>query len=395
MAASTDTIQILLRQRQELRQALLDLREEIETLDASSLDLVNKNVKSQKTPSVENTRSLEAASSVQSEPLGSNSEMPTKDRTEPIPELISSGKTTTKEPKTQELSEQEKRRSVISLQPGERSEPKLSKASTGPVIDNSDLPPITSPKSAEKDAVVHGNSPIDQSGDPSRLLVNAKSLSAFFLEHPSIVPPTQLASLDVAISDYETAAQDDSLKFYHSLQSTYRTVASQSYANQNINGTTIIDSKNGARLLWIMPLCIAALVLVVFPFLLFSRTMANEMFITDFATNLVWVFGASSAFLWGIAGALTLLTLTIALQVRRREYDADIRYSSALHGALGGIIGCCCFLVLGIWVPTSNVAAEFGLNLAAFAVGMTAGIIFSALQRVATIVLSIIELDKK
>lgn len=77
MAASTDTIQILLRQRQELRQALLDLREEIETLDASSLDLVNKNVKSQKAPPAEKTQSLEAASSVQSEPLGSNSEIPT------------------------------------------------------------------------------------------------------------------------------------------------------------------------------------------------------------------------------------------------------------------------------------------------------------------------------
>lgn len=207
-------------------------------------------------------------------------------------------------------------------------------------------------------------------------MANAKSLSAFFLEHPSVAPPAQLASLDVAISNYETTVRDDSLKFYHNLQNAYRTVASQSYANQNINGTTLIDSKNGARLLWIIPLCIAALVLVVFPLLLFSRTMANEMFITDFATNLVWVFGVSSAFLWGIVGALTLLTLTIALQVRRREYDADIRYSSALQGALGGIVGCCCFLVLEIWVSTSNVAAEFGLNLAAFAVGMTAGIIF-------------------
>ena len=46
MAVSTDTIQTLLRQRQDLREALLELRKEIETLDASSLDLVNKNIKS-------------------------------------------------------------------------------------------------------------------------------------------------------------------------------------------------------------------------------------------------------------------------------------------------------------------------------------------------------------
>ncbi|MEH6525254.1 MAG: hypothetical protein V7723_04215, partial [Sneathiella sp.] len=247
----------------------------------------------------------------------------------------------------------------------------------------------------EKETMVRAKIPLTERDDPSRLMANAQSLSAFFLEHPSIAQPAQLAALDAAISGYEDVAPAKSIDAYHSLRKAYRIVASQSYANQNINGTTLIDSKNGARLLWIIPLCIAALVLVVFPFLLFSRTMANEMFIADFAANLVWVFGASSAFLWGTVGALTLLTVTIALQVRHREYDADIRYSSALQGALGGIIGCFCFLALQIWVPISNAAAEFGLNLAAFAVGMAAGMIFAALQRVTSLVTGIIEPSKK
>jgi len=45
MAVGTDTIQTLLRQRQQLRGALLELRQEIESLDASSLNLVGKNIK--------------------------------------------------------------------------------------------------------------------------------------------------------------------------------------------------------------------------------------------------------------------------------------------------------------------------------------------------------------
>ncbi|MEH6544993.1 MAG: hypothetical protein V7701_01100 [Sneathiella sp.] len=395
MAASTDTIQILLRQRQELRQALLDLREEIETLDASSLDLVNKNVKSQKAAPVENNKPLEAVGTGQLEaPIG-NADSPEQNNLDRASEVPQSEKITSDAQKVSTLSEPSKASDVRSLQPSERSEPQLTRVMNEPVDSNANIPPASPSTPVEKETMVRGKIPLPESDDPSRLLANAQSLSAFFLEHPSIAQPAQLAALDTAISGFQAAAPAKSLDAYHSLRNAYRTVASQSYANQNINGTTLIDSKNGARLLWIIPLCIAALVLVVFPFLLFSRTMANEMFIADFATNLVWVFGASSAFLWGTVGALTLLTVTIALQVRHREYDADIRYSSALQGALGGIIGCLCFLTLQIWVPTSNVAAEFGLNLAAFAVGMAAGIIFAALQRVITLVTGIIEPSKK
>ncbi|USG59988.1 hypothetical protein NBZ79_12450 [Sneathiella marina] len=395
MAASTDTIQILLRQRQELRQALLDLREEIETLDASSLDLVNKNIKQQKVLPVTNEKSLETDNANQLETSGEKPDAPITDHSDPIPDPSQSSKATNEDLVKPTLFEQDNTNTNTEEPPGELSETKPGSTSPDPAKTKPVAPPVPPPKPVEKEVVVQGNNPLINDDELSRLLANAKSLSVFFLEHPSVAKPVHLAALDVAISSYEAAEPANSLNDYHGLQNAYRAVASQAYAHQKINGKTLIDSRTGARLLWIMPLCIAALVLVVFPLLLFSRTMANEMFITDFAADLVWVFGASSAFLWGTVGVLTLMTLKIALLVRRREYDADIRYSSALHGALGGIMGCSCFLVLEIWVPTSNVAAEFGLNLAAFAVGMTASIIFALVQRAISFVVNILEPDKK
>lgn len=391
MAASTDTIQILLRQRQELRQALLDLREEIETLYASSLDLVNKNIKSQKVLPIENNKPLEAADTTKT--ATSNG------RAESIPKLDQQsarpGKATSEKQKIADTSVEKNSNTTFSAQPEDRPKPQMRGTSNESII-NDTVVPSTSPRDqAVKEGSVEGSRSTCLNDDSSRLLESAKNLSDFYLEHPSGTQPAQLAALDVAISSYEDSESTKSQAAYHSLQSAYRAVASQSYESQNINGTTLIDSRNGASVLWILPLCIAALVLIVFPLLLFSRTMATEMFITGFATNLVWVFGASSAFLWGTVGALTMLTLTIALLVRRREYDANIRYSSALQGALGGLIGSCSFLLLETWLPTSSVVAEFGLNLAAFVVGMAAGIIFATLHRVTTMVICMIEPDKK
>ncbi|MEH6525253.1 MAG: hypothetical protein V7723_04210, partial [Sneathiella sp.] len=143
MAASTDTIQILLRQRQELRQALLDLREEIETLDASSLDLVNKNVKSQKAAPVENVKPLEAVGTGQLEaPIG-NADSPEQTNLDRASEVPQPEKIISDAQKTSTFSEPNKVSVVRGLQPNGRSERQPTRIRNEPVDSNADIPSVS------------------------------------------------------------------------------------------------------------------------------------------------------------------------------------------------------------------------------------------------------------
>lgn len=355
MAVSTDTIQMLLRQRQDLREALIDLHQEISTLDATSLNLVNKNIKAQ-TATDAALVAAEAAAEKAAAPVAAPVTAPV---TAPAATPVAAPAPT----------------------PTQTAAASVAPAAAAPAAVTSPAPAADPTDKPVEQSVPSPPSPtVDD--DLARLLPRARALSGYFLEHPAATSAADLHALDTAITAAAAATGPaDKTIAYHSLQAAYRKVASESHVGFGINGTTLTDSRLGARLLWAVPMAIAALVLAVFPLILLARTLANRMFTADFAADLTWTFDAIAAFLWGAVGALTLLALNVALLIRRCQFDAAIHQSPALRAGLGGLTGTLCFLLLQIWVSENTVRLEFAIDLAAFAAGLLSAILFAGLHR--------------
>ncbi|MCF8468489.1 MAG: hypothetical protein K9G33_13900 [Sneathiella sp.] len=422
MAVSTDTIQMLLRQRQELREALLDLRQEIATLDASSLDLVNRNIRNQTTAQAEAAPAASpvpavaqtsppagsavppSAPSSAAAPAGAHKTVSPQPAPGPVPASPEMAKAPP--PPQMALAPDAAQKPVAEEPPAQgRQEPSLAAAPAPALTPAPGAAPAPSPEKAETNGPADAEAdkkhkekekeakdtrtdkPAKPAPEPetdfSRLLARAKAMSAYFLDHPAASTAAELGALDAAIAVSETAATPTGKKAcYHTLQAAYRKVSSESDAAHGINGVTIADSRAGATLLWGLPLFIILLITAVFPLLVFGRTMADRMFTADFAADMIWSISLIAAFLWGTVGALTLLALNIALQIRRRRYDAGLRQSPALRGSLGGLLGCIFFMLLKIWLLDASVTAEFTLDMTAFAGGLLSAVIFAALQRV-------------
>ncbi|MZR30959.1 hypothetical protein [Sneathiella litorea] len=370
MAVSTDTLQTLLRQRQELREALLDLRKEIETLDASSLDLVNRNIKNQsagKTPAPMPDPALDRKAEIPLEPsaapIRSGQELP---REEPDPPEV-----------------------AVEVESGEKASPERAAAE----VNNAELDEPNEPDKPSKAVeAIEADKTGDGHGDLDSLIEKARGLSDYLLDHPSELSPAELGALDTAITKgaaATTPAEKDAS--YHTLQAAYRKISAESFATTGVNGTTLRDSAAGAPLLWTVPLSIIILTVIVFPLLLLARHLTGQMFTEEFAADLTWSIGVTAAFLWGVVGALTLLTLNIALAVRRRHFDGGVRTSPGLRGSLGGLIGAAFFMTLEIWVPMKDATAEFALNMTAFAGGILSAILFAGVQRGVSIVVAVFE----
>ena len=450
MAVGKDTIQTLLRQRQDLRNALLELRQEIETLDAASLDLVSKNIKTKAPPKRQqapvepvgaavDSRSEGSNDSVVTAPLARSAEKPPSvPPTQPVvqppiePEVKAEGNVpavgapvvsalgpakaleapspAASAPPQQSVaasasplvvaSEAAPKSSIPADHPAvARQEPTITKAAETASAPKST--PEKKPEPAEENKVPPPNkAPLPNKAtlakisdsDHKLLLARAKRLALYFQGHPSPASEAQLSALDSAIVTYEGSPSPAAKKAsYHALQSAYRNVASESYAAVKINGTTLFDSRIGAGLLWFIPLSITTLILAIFPLLLLGRTVTTQMFTGDFSSDIVWVFGAIAAYLWGAVGALTLLAVGIAVQVRRKQFDAGTQLSAGLGAALGGLIGAVVYMIAEVWLSPSNVTAEFGLDLMAFIGGMISWIIFAFLQRLTSATTKLIE----
>ena len=394
MAVSTDTIQTLLRQRQDLREALLNLRKEIETLDASSLDLVNKNIKTSSPPTVaaQPEPSSAAKPAAAEIPPKETAEPPSEPEQQPgtaAPALekkpVASEESTRKEPVLTAPTATPQKQTVAAPVPVKAG----TTAKATPETAAADEDPRSAPKEEAKKAPDEkSNGPDDppmeeeDHDDLTELLEKARALSDYLLDHPSKLPAAELGALDAAITVSEAAKTPAEKKAcYHTLQAAYRKISAATFAASGVSGTTLQDSAAGAPLLWTIPFAISLLILIVFPLLLLARHLVGEMFTDDFANDLIWSFGLAAAFLWGVVGALTLLALNIARLVYRRRFDGGGRRSPALRGALGGLIGAVAFMIVEIWLPMSDATADFAHDAIAFAGGLLSAILFVALQR--------------
>ena len=434
MAVSTDTIQMLLRQRQELREALLKLRQEIETLDASSLDLVNSNIKNPpasqsmaKAPVAAASAPAQAAAPATAAPAPATApETPSaKDpapapvqASEPTPEPTPAPTPTPPSapasPSVQEPSPKAAAApeaapvappsaapATAESEAPERQEPTLSAPSKPPEHTSEKTPENAPGKSQGKTSEKAPENPphketankdIEEAWDEGtaaedeafgELLDRARILSNYFLDHPAGSTPAELGALDSAISISERAKTPaEKTACYHTLQAAYRKISAANFKTLGLNGKTLHDSLVGAPLLWSIPLSISLLIFILFPLLLLARHLAGEMFADEFANDLTWSIGLVAAYLWGTVGALSLLTLNIAVEVRKRRYDEAVRLSPGLRGALGGLTGALFFLALEPWLPMNGAAADFALDLAAFLGGLLSTVLFAGLQQV-------------
>ncbi len=365
MTVGKDTIQTLLRQRQALRQALQELQKDIASLDAAASDLVAKNIKN-------------PALKARGETSGEEAEPEQKEAMAAAMEPKTDPETVISEPAFDTVRDTDK---GIDNNPGTSDD----KVSSSSATSSSQPFPQRENTSADSSPVLTVFSP--QLADVSdvayySLLEEARHLSGYYLRHPSPAENLPLQQLDDAISKAEGKAdKQDRLSEYQNLRRSYRAIAGRSFSDIGINGKTLEDSRISAHILWVLPLIICALSLVIFPLLLLGRTLSLEMFTSDFAADLIWIFGVAAAFLWGAAGALTLLSVQVTILVMRRQYDADIRRSPGIRAALGGVLGCGIYALLEIWLPQSNITAEFFLNLGAFGSGLVAWIVFLSIQR--------------
>ena len=450
MAVSTDTIQTLLRQRQDLREALLELRKEIETLDASSLDLVNKNIKSAppakaaaptggatptgsvpaKTAASAPAAPVEAAPAPTPAPTPappSPSEPKAAEPAKPAPAAVTAEKPApgpapepapdpTPAPSLQPVVQTapEKTEPVLTTPAAAPAEPAKAEAKEAPAAELAPVPESSSkqeenpkqaePQKEEKPKKEEAATPAAPSAPPTKadavgghddldgLLEKARGLSDYLLDHPSKLPAAELGAFDAAISVSEAAKTPaEKTACYHTLQAAYRKISAGTFAASGVSGTTLQDSEAGAPLLWTIPFALSILIIVVFPLLLLARHLAGEMFTDDFASDVTWSIGLVAAFLWGTVGALTLLALNIALAVYRRRFDGGIRLSPGLRGALGGLTGGLVFLALEVWVTGSDAATDFALDLAAFAGGLLSAVLFASLQSLLSLIIGLVE----
>jgi hypothetical protein len=396
MAVSTDTIQTLLRQRQDLREALLDLRKEIETLDASSLDLVNKNIKA--APPATTATPTGAATPTEQAPdkaaATSADDIPASPPPVPAPNSATPEKRepVLTAPKAEpapvpEPNKEPPKKKETAAKPATDEEPtKEDSLQVEKTKENNPQTPKEPDKKGEARPQMAPHDQGDQADqdhdDLDELLEKARVLSDYLLDHPSRLPAAELGALDAAITVSENAKTPAEKKAcYHTLQAAYRKISAGTFAAAGVSGTTLQDSAAGAPLLWTIPFAISILMIVLFPLLLLARHLVGEMFTDDFARDVTWSFGMLAAFLWGTVGALTLLALNIAVAVYHRRFDGGVRRSPALRGALGGLMGAIFFLIVENWLPMSDAAADFALDAIAFAGGMLSALLFAALQR--------------
>ncbi|MBL4740278.1 MAG: hypothetical protein JKY12_04745, partial [Sneathiella sp.] len=296
MAVLTDSIQTLLTQRRELRECLTELRAEITALNQKADTIVSKteteafggdqtDLSDEDTPRIEREalgRPLQTTpplivssptqNSAMSEPIEDNA--PRKTDKKPNEDAANAEDTKTKT--TDQVT------SILKATKDQIIE--VAEARKNETIE-------VPPKEIMKE--------FDDIDDES-LFYRAKLLSDYFSNHPSPVANEALNRLDKAIKSLnQTDPSLDNKKDVAQLRDVYREVSSKSYEKLGINGATLVDSRGEVGLLWGVPLFIAALVLVLFPLILLLRSLAERMFVADFAAELSYTLTASAGFLWG------------------------------------------------------------------------------------------------
>jgi len=345
MSVTSDSIQTLLKQRRELRQCLIELRDEIADLNNKAETMSAKNTgKKQQTliadPSSGQIRSqpvITEEGQTQTSPVGAITDKKAVEGVE--------GENPVESPTESNTSQ------------------------NTPIIEG------TSDKKDNAEEEIDGL-------QGSELFLRAKLLSDYLQNHPSDIPHDHLQGLEqqVAEIDGKSGGKISDVEVA-SLRSAYRIVATQSFQELRVNGETIADSNGSVPLLWGLPLTVTALTLVVFPIALLAQSISERMFVDGFAIEISNVISCVVAFAWGGAGALSTVCWSVAEKVHQKQYLEGAVRDSALRFTLGGVLGIFVFLLLSIWLPPGGIINEMIIGVSAFGAGLPSGILFTGLSR--------------
>ncbi len=349
MSTTNDSVQTLLKQRRELRQCLQELREEISDL----------NKRAQSMPA--------AARNAGEKQVGENI----------APVLITSA------PKKSEIPEKAVEKTIVAEaeKPDEVSSSKSSGTETEEICKDNTVAadePVTDPKKNEvelQDEDVDGL-------DETTLSLRASLLSDYLANHPTTIDGKKLEALDACLQlRKDMSGGQDEEGQASEFRKAYREVSTASYEENQINGETLADSMGNVTLLWGLPVLIASLVLVAFPFTLLVQSVASRMFIPGFSNDILLVLEGVIAFLWGGAGALSILSWQVASDVRKRTYFHGMIRDLGLRFAFGGTLALACLLLIGSWLPFSGILEDMVVGIIAFFIGIPSTILFKLLFR--------------
>ncbi|MEH6404239.1 MAG: hypothetical protein V7750_12750 [Sneathiella sp.] len=411
MAEHTDSIQTLLKQRRELRDCLSELRNEISALNLKADTIVSK---SESGAFGDGHRGREREGSPVSggkeawlpdqtiPPLGDASIEPNTVSPASNADSTTGSRSEIKAPLGDGMTLQAKRPNLSER--GDKiihtlgSDAARDIEQIGPVLSASKAEPLATKdapdrestgKRATKKAPVEilskeGMKEFDDIDDES-LYCRAKLLSDYFSNHPSPVANDVLVRLDTAIKSLNKAEASVGNKADVSeLRDAYRDVSSKSFEKLGINGETLVDSRGDIGLLWGVPLFIAGLVLVLFPLILLLRSLAERMFIANFAAELSYTLTASAGFLWGCVGALSYVTWCVGIRAKKGSYSKRNSKDLALRAALGGVLGVVMFLCVVPFMQLDGILPDMSIGLLSFFIGTVSSILFVILYRLIT-----------
>ncbi|MCG8491901.1 MAG: hypothetical protein MI743_09830 [Sneathiellales bacterium] len=360
MSATSDSIQTLLKQRRELRHCLKELQDEISDLNDKASSMAEQNIGKKQQALITDTSSI---SSGITPPAA-----PEKKSKQPEPAKAIEKPNTAE--KKKDIGDNQKEEGVKKEAIGEKAE----------ALPEQDL--NKEKESEEKDRDLDKEGEEIEGLSASELLLRARLLVDYLQNHPSNIPGTNLERLEKLLAEIDRKNSDKISDAENtSLKSAYRAVATQSFQELQVNGETIADSNGSVPLLWGLPLTVAALTLVFFPLALLIQSLADRMFVNDFAVEISDTISCAVAFAWGGSGALSTVCWIIAEKVHKKQYLEGSVRDSALRFTLGGVLGILVFLVMANWLPASGILNEMIIGVAAFTAGLPSGILFAAIMR--------------
>jgi len=374
MSVTSDSIQTLLKQRRDLRECLHELRKEVANMHENTDQIIDK-------------------------ALGKNSPklpIPKQDASPPGGEILADPVAALKliqqvtqkqiappDPKP-EIPAFEKKVKVTN-------EPDSSKVAKGSIQFEPKLASVsenTEDFSLEP-KILQPNNPVnviseakEEEPEIENLLNHAILLAGFFLHHPSSAGNEQLNALDAAIAKAQTLSVSNKTETTMTpLKNAYRNVVSATYSTEKVNGKTISDSCASVGMFWVIPMVVSALVLVLLPGLLLLRSLAQRMFVEDFASEIMLSIGSAASFVWGIMGVLACVALSIAREVKARRYEKERSPGIAIRAAIGGVLGLGVFLGFSFVDQITGLQKDIAVSLISFLVGASSSFIRSRYQQ--------------
>ncbi|MFB9355167.1 hypothetical protein [Sneathiella chinensis] len=361
MSATSQSIQSLLKQRQDLKNALLDLRAEIAALNRSA---------GAKLDGLEQDEEEDLAAQMVVSP--SLPEVPEKETEAAPQEAAQTDKTATEAAETPAAPA-----SPTATETPPAPQPRSGGASG---VASGARPTLTGEESLYRQEEAARTRPGSAPGASLPVLLErAQLLADYCLNHPTDVDRDRLGQLDRILAELEAGGLDPDR--VQTLKDCYRAVAAQCYSAGGVNGLTLQESQGSVPLLWGLPAVVAALVFVAIPFLLLFRTLTGKMFVAGFADELTLLITGLVSFIWGASGALVWVAGSMIRDVRARRYCRLWYRGTGVRAAVGGTVGLIPFVGMFFLSPGAavGIAPDILLFLAAFTVGLVTGFVFSIL----------------